>query len=210
MGMLKKYDAFVFDWDGTLNSLRLTVWLNEKMKRALGLWNRDSTIKRINIRDHDLRKRMDADGIEYDIAVPLVDLLMAFSKPKLHNDTKEILEVLKRHRKKIAIFSNGRSSRLVRELTYAGIVDYFDVIVSGMDIKAMKPNPTGLKVIIRTLGTKPGRTLYIGDMTDDIIVAKLNKAGSCAIANGLDSRHTLKSMKPDYIFDNIEGFKKAL
>ncbi|MGH2638301.1 MAG: HAD family hydrolase [Rhabdochlamydiaceae bacterium] len=208
--MLKKYDAFVFDWDGTLNNLRFTVWLNEKLKRALGIWNRDSSIKKISIKDHDLKRKMAADGIENDIAVPFVDLLMLFSKPRLHNDTKELLETLKRHKKRIAIFSNGRSSRLVRELTYAGIVDYFDVIVSAMEIKAMKPNPTGLKVIVKTLGVRPGRTLYIGDMTDDIIVAKLSKVGSCAVANGLDSRHSLKSMRPDYIFNNVEGLKRAL
>lgn len=208
--MLNKYDAFVFDWDGTLNNLRFTVWLNEKLKRALGIWNKDSSIKKIDINSHDIKRKIKAGNIEYDIAMPLVDVLMFFSKPKLHNDTRELLEALKKHRKKIAIFSNGRSSRLIRELSYAGIADYFDVIVSGMDIKAMKPNPTGLKVIIKTLGVRPERTLYIGDMTDDIIVAKLNKAHSCAIANGLDSRHTLKSMKPDYIFDNIEGLKRAL
>lgn len=208
--MLNKYDAFVFDWDGTLNNLRFTVWLNERLKRTLGIWNKDSSIRDVNIKAHDLKRKIEVDGIEYDLAMPLVDLLMFFSKPKLHNDTRELLEALKRHGKKIAIFSNARSSRLIRELTYAGIVDYFEVIVSGMDIKAMKPNPTGLKVIVKTLGTRPEKTLYIGDMTDDIIVAKLNGVKSCAVANGLDSRHTLKSMKPDYIFDNIEGLKRAL
>ena len=99
---------------------------------------------------------------------------------------------------------------MLSELSYLKIADYFDVIVSANDIKAMKPNPTGIKAILHFFKAKPGSAIYIGDMVDDIITAKLAKVTSCAVADGFDSHHKLKSIKPDYLFDGIESLKAAL
>jgi HAD superfamily hydrolase (TIGR01509 family) len=140
----------------------------------------------------------------------LADLLMVFSKPVLHKSTMKLLKELRRRGKKIAILSNERSYRLMSEITYLGIEDYFDVIVSAKHIMAMKPNPTGLKAILHSLKVKPGRAIFVGDMVDDILAAKLAGVTSCAVADGFDSRHKLKSMKPDYIFNGVEGLEEAL
>lgn len=54
-----RFDVFVFDYDGTLNDLRIVTRLNETAKRALGLWNRDSTIKDFKSMDYNLRYRIE-------------------------------------------------------------------------------------------------------------------------------------------------------
>ena len=55
---LEGIDLFIFDWDGTLNSMRLTMRINEAVKRALGIWNRDSEIKDLGKMDHNLKKQL--------------------------------------------------------------------------------------------------------------------------------------------------------
>lgn len=208
--LLKDTDLFIFDWDGTLNSMRLTMWINESVKRALGIWNRDSSIKDIGKMDFDLKKRLKDEGRKLDALTFLFEIFLSFSRPKLHNDTIELLEKLRRSRKKIAIFTNGRSQRLVKELKYLGITDYFDSIVSAREIHEIKPNPTGLKAILNTLKVRPERAVYMGDMVDDMITAKLIHVKSCAIANGFDSYHKLKSIRPDYIFRSIEELNRSV
>jgi HAD superfamily hydrolase (TIGR01509 family) len=207
----KKFDVFIFDWDGTLNSLRMITWVNEAVKRALGLWNRDSAIKDFKSMNYNLRHKIEVkEEYKNGIMSILADLLMVFSKPVLHKSTMKLLKELKSSGKKIAILSNERGYRLMMEISYLGIADYFDVIVSAKHIRALKPNPTGLKAILHSLKAKPGRAIFIGDMVDDILAAKLAGVASCAVADGFDSHHKLKSMKPDYLFNGIEGLEEAL
>lgn len=209
--LLDKFDVFIFDWDGTLNSMRMITKVNESVKRALGLWNRDSSIKDFKSMNYNLKQRTEA-GEEHKNGAVLViaELFLMLSKPRLQKDSIELLKALKKRGKRIAILSNARSYRLLGELSYLKITDYFDVIVSTREIKALKPNPTGIKAILHFLKAKSGSALYVGDMVDDVLTAKLAKVHSCAVADGFDSYHELKSMKPDYIFSGIESLKAAL
>jgi HAD superfamily hydrolase (TIGR01549 family) len=206
----KNIDLFIFDWDGTLNSMRLTMRINEAVKRALGIWNKDSEIKDLSKMDYNLKRQLRGEEKKIDALTFLFDVLLNFSRPKLHNDTVALLKKLKRMHKKIAVMSNGRSQRLIKEFQYLGISDYFDAVVSGRHIHEIKPNPTGLKAILKEFEADPKRTVYIGDMVDDMITAKLAKVRSCAVANGFDSYHKLRSVRPDYIFRSIEELNKAI
>jgi phosphoglycolate phosphatase-like HAD superfamily hydrolase len=209
--LANKFDVFVFDWDGTLNNMRIITKVNESVKRALGIWNRDSSIKDFRGMDYNLKQRMESsESYRNSLISTLAEMVLVLSRPRLHNDTLELLQMLKKRGKRIAILSNARSYRLLSELSYLKITDYFDVIISTRDIKAMKPNPTGLKAILHFLKAKPGSVLYIGDMVDDVLTAKLAKVPSCAVADGFDSYHRLKSAKPDYLFSGIESLKAAL
>lgn len=203
-------DLFIFDWDGTLSSMRLTLRANEAIKRALGIWNQDSSIKDVSHMDYNLKRQLRGEERKLDTMTFLVEVFLRFSTPKLHNNSVKMLERLRSRDKRIAILSNGRSQRLIRDLKHTGVSKYFDSIVSARDIRAIKPNPTGIIAIMREFRAKPARTIYIGDMVDDVITAKLAHVHSCAIADGFDSYHTLKSSGPDYIFKSIEELSKAL
>jgi HAD superfamily hydrolase (TIGR01549 family) len=209
--LLDKFDVFIFDWDGTLNNLRIITKLNETVKRALGIWNKDSSIKDFRSMEYDLKHKVQTEEMYKNrILSVIAELLLVLSKPRLHNDTLELLKTLKAKGKHVAVLSNARSYRLLSELSYLKVAKYFDVIVSANEIKAMKPNPTGIKAILHSLKAKPSSAIYIGDMVDDVIAAKLAKVTSCAVADGFDSHHKLKSVKPDYMFDGIESLKAAL
>lgn len=208
--LLKKFDAFIFDWDGTINYMRFLMRMNESLKRGLGIWNTDVSIKDFKRRSYAIKKRPIQKELEQEFLGTFYDAVLYFMRPKLHNDVVEVLKTLKEHKKRIALFSNGARYRILRELLYLNLGDYFDVVISARDLRTMKPNPSGLKAIMYELHVKQKRTIYIGDMVDDIIAAKLAHASSCAIADGFDSYHKLKSTNPDFIFKSIEGLKSAL
>jgi len=208
-GLLKKYDLFVFDWDGTLNDMRITMRINESLKRALGLWNKDNSIKDFTHVNYDLKKQLKNEELKNNVMTYLFDIFLNLSMPRLHKDSVKMLKELRSHGKKVAIFSNGRGGRVIRELRILKITDYFDTIVSARDIDALKPDPAGLKLIISSMKVKPARCIYMGDMSDDIITAKLAHIASCGLADGFDSFHTLKSLHPTHIFKSIEEFRNS-
>jgi phosphoglycolate phosphatase len=209
-GLMGNYDLFVFDWDGTLNRMRFLLGANESIKRALHIWNEDSSIKDFKRTNHDLKKRINSIEVRNDVAAFLFEIFMEFGKPRLHHDVLRTIERLKRNGKKTAIFSNSSEYRLVKELKRLGLIGYFDMIVSAKELNAVKPNPTGLRYILSATKTKQDRCIYFGDMADDILTAKLAHVHSCAVADGFDSYHKLKSMHPEYIFTSIEELYKSL
>lgn len=207
MGLLKKYDTFIFDWDGTLNSLRTITRVNESLKRAFKRWEIDSAEEGAKM-ERKAKSFMRNEG--WSIATVMLDVVFEISKPKLHNDAALVLDRLKRGRKRMGIYSNRDSYRLKKELDHLNIGYYFNSVESARSYGALKPDPKGLKALVRHLGAKKARTIYIGDMVEDVVAAKLAGIGSCAIADGFDSYHRLKSMHPDYIFESIEALNKAL
>jgi pyrophosphatase PpaX len=208
--LLDRFDAFIFDWDGTLNSMRILLRANEKLKRALHAWNRDEAIKRIESNRAQLRQKVAIEEEKNIAEAFLFDAFLLFSRPRLHNGTIEVLSLLKKNRKKVAIFSNASRYRITKELRMAGIETMFDLVASAKDTGTAKPDPTGLRGTVRMLHSNPERTLYIGDMVDDVLTADLAKVHSCAVSSGFDSHHTLASTNPDYLFRSIIELEGAL
>ena len=56
----------------------------------------------------------------------------------------------------------------VREaLATCGPADLLEVIVTSVDVGAEKPDPRGLRAVMRRLGVTPERTLFVGDADVD-------------------------------------------
>ncbi len=203
-GLLSKYDTFVFDWDGTLSSVKVLRLINERVNPYWRYKKKHALTEKVK------KRNMHSKSNGLRVVAPFVDVSFMIIKPKLHNDSKEVLDELRKKRKTIALFTNGAEYRVLPELKKLKIDDYFKIIISAQEIGALKPNPAGLNVALQRLKASKSRTLYIGDMADDVIMAKYAKVASCAIAAGFDSYGKLKASKPDYIFTSMEEFKKAL
>ena len=208
--LAKKYKLFVFDWDGTLLYLRFPLAVNEAIKRAFKLWNVSAPKNLVNLQEYDMKKTLAHEEMKNRFLTFITDIIFLLSKPKLHNDTIKMLSCLRRSTKRIAIFSNSGRYRLLKELSYLGITDYFEVIVSARDFHATKPDPAGLKAVLYSTKVKPSDAIYLGDMVDDIIAAELADVHTCGVADGFDSYHTLKSVKPEYLFKSMEELSRAL
>lgn len=203
--LLKNYDLFIFDWDGTLCEMRIVLRANENLKRALRTWNGVAKTKEMESHPRkELKREIRIEETKNELLAILFESFTHVYKPRLHRNAIELLMLLKKRRKKVAILSNGNSSRLSKDLEKMGIRKYFDLVVSAKDIGAMKPDPRGIRMIISKLRSKPVRTLYFGDMIDDILTADLARVDSCAISDGFDSHAKLKSSKPTYLFRSVE------
>lgn len=203
-GLLSKYDTFVFDWDGTLSSVKVLRLINERVNPYWRYRKRHALSKQVK------KKNMHSKSRSIRMVAPFVDFSFMIIKPKLHNDSREVLDELIKRGKTIALFTNGAEYRVLPELKKLGVERYFKAIISAQEVGALKPNPAGLNIALRMIRASKPRTLYIGDMADDIMMAKYAMVASCAIAAGFDSYDKLKAARPDYLFRSMEEFRKAL
>lgn len=210
---ISNYKTYIFDWDGTLNSMRWVLALGEVAKQVKYKFvgkprhyeglppARSARLKRIVLA---------SEGTE---ALPtfVADVLFfIISKPKMHNDALAVLNELKKSGKSVCLFTNGSRWRVIRELKILGIYDHFDYIMSSRDVKVLKPDPRGLNALLAAIKADKSKSIYIGDMVTDIITAELARVDSCAVADGFDSFAKLRAAKPTHLFRSMEDMYKSM
>jgi len=80
-------------------------------------------------------------------------------------ELKEVLASLKA-RFGLAVATN-RSNTINKVLEWNGLDEYFDIVVSSLDVKHPKPHPESLLKILRFFSIDPGQALYVGDSSVD-------------------------------------------
>jgi len=205
--LLRDFDLFIFDWDGTLSTSTLVVRLSHFFKRR---YNPNY----IRAHPEEFRQPKEINGAldagEAKTLDFVYDIYSFFARPRLREGTIELLEELRANKKSIALFSDGAQGRLKRELRRLGVDKYFDLIVSAETIRAYKPNPTGVELVIKRMNGTKKKSLYIGDMAIDIFTARFAGVRVCAVGKGLDPYSKLSACKPDYIFESTEALARKI
>ncbi|EQD60842.1 phosphoglycolate phosphatase, partial [mine drainage metagenome] len=195
-GLSDRYDLFIFDWDGTLEKVRYMYKLNERLnpfwknKKSSSLMNAATRNDRMLI-ERNLKRLEHIEETGERRFKWILDMYMRFSKPGLQYGAVGVLDALKGKGRHIAVFSNGALWRVKKEAEELKIDRYFDSMVSAQSIGFLKPNPMGIHMIIKVCKATRSRTLYIGDMIDDIKTARGAGVDSCGIAAGFDDRTAL-------------------
>ena len=215
MRILDRYDLFIFDWDGTIEKVMYMYRLNEKLNPFWRSRKRSSFREAITPDDsrrikEQLRKLEHVEEEDERRLKRLLDIYMMFTKPKMQEGALVVLKTLHDRGKTLAVFSNGAMWRVRREIKTLRIEDYFDSMVSAQSIGFLKPNPIGIHLIMNRCRVSRNKTLYIGDMVDDIKTARSANVDSCGIAAGFDNYNALDDEKPTYLFRNMHEFHKAL
>lgn len=108
---------------------------------------------------------------------------------------EELLKYLKETGYKIAIASSTRSALVKEQIEDAGLMQYFDVIVGGDQVKKSKPEPDIFLKAAELLGVKPENAYVIEDSYNGIRAAK--------------SAHMRPIMVPDMVQPDEEMQDKA-
>lgn len=94
--------------------------------------------------------------MSYDPLIPHM-AIEPYLKPLLHTVKKQM---------KTAIATN-RSTTMNGVMTYHGLSDLFDLVVTSLDVEHPKPHPEQLLKILDHFKVKPEEALYIGDSKTD-------------------------------------------
>ena len=212
--MLRNFDGFIFDVDGTLTST------NELIFSSFN-----------HVTQKYLNKRVSNEEI---IAMfgPTEDvILQEWMKHDYHNARKDyfdfyssqhqkmadiypgMIDVLKFIKSKnipLSIYTGKGKDSASITLKEIGVYDLFDLIVTGDDVKESKPSREGVDMFVEKFNLNRNKVLMIGDAPADVIAA--HRAGVKAASVLWDSyaRDKVLQMNSDYIFETVEEFKKFL
>lgn len=128
-------------------------------------------------------------------------LKLVEKKLKLMPGLKKSLKLFKENGIKIALASSGTKEYINLVLTKFNLTKYFDVIVSGDDVKRGKPDPETYLIAIKKLHIKSSQAVVLEDATNGITAAKA--AGCFCIA--IKNPHTPKQdlSKVDLVLDSL-------
>lgn len=107
-------------------------------------------------------------------------LLMTLTRDSIPMQTREVLSQLKKRGYRLAIGSSSKNAKRILQTT--DLIDYFDAISDGTNIKHSKPNPEVFVQAANFLDIRPESCIVVEDSEAGIDAA--NAAGMFSVAMG--------------------------
>lgn len=114
----------------------------------------------------------------------------------------ELLSYLKEKGKKIALASSTRRETVTNQLRWAGIIDYFDVIICGDMVARSKPAPDIFLKTCQELGVSPENTYAIEDSYNGIRAAHAGQLRPIMVPDLLEANDEMRGMA-ECVCDNL-------
>ncbi len=122
----------------------------------------------------------------------------------------ELVRFLKEKGKHLAVFT-GKGKHTTRiTLEECGLVEYFDLIVTGNDVVHHKPDAEGINRILSHFGVRPEETLMVGDSIADVTASHEAGVKIAAVLWDSYAEERVKQMKTDYQFRSVGEFRRWL
>ena len=167
-GNHKKFEYFLFDWDGCLVDT-LPIWL-EGMKAGLSVFNIEAPYEYI-------KRGFQGWDVFRDLGVTDMELFGEKVNQYLHTHIADIkfndgvpnlLKKLSANGLKSAIVSSAEEPRVLPVLKRLEATDFFECVITRYDVTRLKPDPEPVEKAIHGLRGKKEKTVIIGDSVVDV------------------------------------------
>ena len=202
-----RFDTFVFDLDGTLlDTLPDLVVLTNAVLRECGFPERTSA-EVLSYVGNGVKALMyqavpqDADEEAVEAAMRRWKELYpqyGYRLTKAYEGIPETVAELKRRGARLGVLSNKFDAG-VQEVVGAYLPGLFAVAHGEIP---RKPDPTGLLRTIEELGSAPERTVYVGDSTGDVAVARNAGTYAVGVTWGYHEAERLRAAAADLVIDD--------
>lgn len=103
----------------------------------------------------------------------------------------------------LGVLTSG-NKKVEEILQHYGIAHLFASVVHADLVSNHKPHPEGLELVAAQMGIDVSELVMVGDMMQDIKVAKNAGAlASVGVTHGFSTRETLKELGADYVIDSL-------
>ena len=199
--------AALFDVDGTL--LDTTEFIYQAFEYTFKMFGLPS-IPRAKIRGFIGKPLIDC----YKALAPFEDILKLMEEHRLFQlknlhlsvpfkNTEKTLMNLKTNKVKLVAITTRSKHTSILTLKQAGILELFNLVISGEDVKQPKPNPEGINKALDIIKVKPSSAVMIGDTAVDVQAGKNAGIKTIGVTHGFHGRK-VKESKPDYCIDDIQ------
>lgn len=211
----RRYEAVVFDLDGTLAdtfSTVLRIFNRVMLDRTGRHWRLDELLPYFGPPESVMFQRMFPAA---EIHEPMIADYFRLSREDGHeikafDGIGELVGELKRSGVKLGVFSAANAEAARIRVGHAGLLDYFDEVLGGDLVANTKPHPEGLLRLIEKFEVEPSATIYVGDMVADVETGRAAGATTVAVTWGADSLKKLAAAKPDHLIDDPRMLKSII
>ncbi|MEW5942972.1 MAG: phosphoglycolate phosphatase [Pseudomonadota bacterium] len=215
--------AVVIDLDGTLlDTARDLAEAASRMLRELGRPATEvETIKGYigngiaRLVKRALTGSMDGepDAALFERALPLyqkhyADVLTLHTNP--YPGVKEGLEALRGAGFRLACITNKAEKFTLPLLKEMGLLDFFELVLSGDTLPKKKPDPLPLRHAAAHFGAKPEEVLLIGDSLNDVQAARAAGCPVFCVPYGYNRGKDVRELDPDAVIGNIAEALKLI
>jgi len=206
MNLVNNISAVIFDCDGVMFDSRQANTnfynhilshfslppMNKKDAAFVHMHTAYESVKRI-FRGTRYTDQAQEYRVKVDYAPFIKDMVIEPGLKKLLEDLKPGFG--------LAIATN-RSNTIDNVLERNGIKEYFDIVVSSLDVKNPKPHPEPLFKILNFFDIRPDEAFYIGDSSIDYETARAADVHFISYRN--------RDLKTDYYIDYLADIEKFL
>ena len=208
---MRKYNGVIFDIDGTLTSTNELIFstFNHITQKYLNKTMTDEEIITLfgptedKIIEDLFGERAEEVKKEY-YSFYTSNHAMADIYPGM----KELLHFIKEKNVLLSIYTGKGREASVITLKKLKIYDYFDLIITGSDVKVHKPSPEGIEIFLEKYSLDKQRVLMVGDAPADIKAARAAGVEIASVLWDSYAHDKVLKMKSDYLFRTVEELKK--
>ncbi len=216
MNLLKKPDAILFDWDGTLvDTIHVLTKAYNDIFVDFGMptWTLDDAKQNIRKSAREIFPEIfpgrEDEALEIYYRSIEANHLEQLGKM---NGVDEFLAMLKSRNIPLGIISNKRDAYLKKEVVYLGWQDYFSAVVGAGRGSHDKPSREVMEIALNEMGL-PLENLeiwYVGDTEIDLEFAANAGCKKVFISHGFGTLENAMKYEPDFVADSCESLGKQL
>jgi len=200
---IKEYKAFIFDMDGLLLDTEKICW--ECFRKACSKFDYDP--------DFDIYKKCIGRKAEegnkilkqgFDPFIPFDDVHKLWGdlysnyidreNIPLKKGVRSVLENLHRRNVKLAVATSTEETTALKKLTRSGLIDFFDLIISGDQVTNSKPDPEIYLTAARKLEIKPENCIAFEDSDNGVKSAHSAKMTVIQIVDMIDPAEEVRNL----------------
>ncbi len=210
---MNQFKGIIFDIDGTLTSTNDLIFasFNFITKKYLGkTFSNEEIVKWFGPTEDVILKEFCGDNYEKARKEYYKFYSDNHYMADIYPGMDEILDVLKSQGVLLSIYTGKGREAATITLKKLGIYKYFDLIITGDEVKEHKPSPEGIEIFLDKFKLNKNEVIMIGDSPSDIKAA--HAAGikvASVLWDSLAKHHVLK-MNSDYVFHTVSELKKFL
>ena len=210
---MHQFKGIIFDIDGTLTSTNDLIFasFNFITKKYLGkTFSNEEILKWFGPTEDVILKEFCGDDYEKAREEYYKFYSDNHFMADIYPGIKEILDELKANEVLLSIYTGKGKEAATITLKKLNIYKYFDLIITGDEVKEHKPSPEGIEIFLDKFNLKKDEVIMIGDSPSDINAARSAGVKVASVLWDSLSKNKVLKMDSDFVFHTVEELKYFL